>query len=281
MWNEDMKDAIGDYCLINDRIAPVSELGQFISVSDFPAYEVLRIKEGILLFLEDHMQRLKNTFSIVSREGIADLEPIPDQLKHLIRQNQIRSGAVKLLFFQFEGKSQSVFYQMQPYGPREEEYQTGVKAISLYLERLNPNAKIWNEAFRKTTNAEIHKAKAFEAVLINRDGFVTEGSRSNIFFVKGGILFTPPLENVLPGITRKNVMEVCKRLNIKVEVRPISFHEISQFDAAFLTGTTRIQVPIRIIDNIPFNPGNQLVEQIIDGFRELVVEYIRWALKHK
>jgi branched-chain amino acid aminotransferase len=269
-----MKDAIGNFCLINDKMVSVSELGKFILVPDFPVYEVLRVEKGILLFLDDHMQRLKNTFSMVSWEGKTQIENIPEQLNKLIRENNIQSGAVKLLFFYFEERFQVVFYQMQPYSPNEEEYKTGVKTISLHLERLNPNAKIWNEAFRKITNAEIQKADAFEAVLIDRDGFVTEGSRSNIFFVKDETLFTPPLENVLPGITRKNVLEVCKRLNVKVDIRPISFDEISYFDAAFLTGTTRIQVPISKIDELEFNADNRLVERIIGGFKELVDEYI-------
>jgi branched-chain amino acid aminotransferase len=269
-----MKDAIGNFCLVNDQMVPVSELGKFISVPDFPVYEVLRIEKGILLFLDDHMQRLRNTFSMVSWEGNTQIGPIPGQLKKLILENNIQSGAVKLLFFYFDEKFQVVFYQMKPYSPAEEEYKTGVKTISLHMERLNPNAKIWNEAFRKITIAEIQKANAFEAVLVDRDGFVTEGSRSNIFFVKDNILFTPPLEHVLPGITRKNVLEICKRLNVKVEVYPISFHEINHFDAAFLTGTTRILVPICKIDDISFNTDNQLVDLIINGFKELVKEYV-------
>ncbi len=269
-----MNDAIGNFCLINERLLSVSELKKFIRASDVPIYEVLRVEEGVLLFVEDHMQRLKNTFSIVSSKGNVSFDRIPGQLAILIKQNQIRSGAVKLLFFYFQDEFQIVFYQMQPYSPTEEEYITGVRTISLPLERLNPNAKIWNEDFRKKTNSEIKKANAFEAVLVDRDGFVTEGSRSNIFFVKDNILFTPPLENVLPGITRKNVLEVCKRLNVKTEVCPILFMEITQFDAAFLTGTTRILVPISKIDDIHFNVENPLVERIINGFKEMVGEYI-------
>ncbi len=269
-----MNDAIGNFCLINGEKAPVLELKKFNLVPDFPVYEVLRVEEGVLLFVEEHMQRLKNTFSIVSSKGNVSFDRIPGQLTILIKQNQILSGAVKLLFFYFQDEFQLVFYQMQPYSPTEEEYLTGVKTISLPLERLNPNAKIWNEDFRKKTNSEIKKANAFEAVLVDRDGFVTEGSRSNIFFVKDNILFTPPLENVLPGITRKNVLEVCGRLNETAEVCLISFQEISEFDAAFLTGTTRILVPISKIDDIHFNVENPLVERIINGFKEMVGEYI-------
>ncbi len=255
-------------------MVPVLELKKFNLVPDFPVYEVLRVEEGVLLFVEDHMQRLKNTFSIVSWEGNVSINIIPKQLAKLIEQNQIQSGAVKLLFFYFQKEFQVVFYQMQPYSPAEEEYKTGVKTISLHLERLNPNAKIWNESFRKKTNSEIQKANAFEAILVDRDGFVTEGSRSNIFFVKDNILFTPPLETVLPGVTRKNVLEVCQRMNVKVEICQISFKEIAKFDSAFLTGTTRILVPISQIGDIFFIVENPLVERIINGFKELVSEYI-------
>ena len=262
-------------------MVPVSDLKKFTLVPDFPVYEVLRVEESVLLFLEDHMRRLKNTFSIVSWQGKVSIEKIPGQIAKLIEQNKIWSGAVKLLFFYFQEEFQVVFYQMQPFSPLEEEYQTGVRTITLHLERLNPNAKIWNEKFRKKTNGEIQKKHAFEAVLVDRNGFVTEGSRSNIFFVKDNILFSPPLDTVLPGITRKNVLEVCERLNGKVEIRPISFKEIALFDAAFLTGTTRILVPISKIDDIPFNVENQLVERIINGFKDLVNEYISQTRKFK
>ncbi|RLD61085.1 MAG: aminotransferase class IV [Bacteroidetes bacterium] len=273
-----MKDVIGSFCLINDQMVSVSELKKFDLGLDSPVYEVLRVEDGILLFVGDHLRRLKNTFSIVSWEGDVILDEIPGQLAKLIEQNKIRSGAVKLLFFYFRDESYSVYYQMQPYSPSEEEYKTGIKTISLPLERLNPNAKTWNEGFRKKTNTEIQKKHVFEAILIDRDGFVTEGSRSNIFFVKDNTLFTPPLENVLPGITRKNVLEVCRQLSGKIEVRPISFQEIAQFDAAFLTGTTRILVPISKIDDIRFNVENPLVERIIDGFKEIVRGYIAKAI---
>jgi len=87
-----------------------------------------------------------------------------------------------------------------------------------------------------------------EALLLNEDGYLTEGSTSNIFFVKSSGLVTPPLDSgILPGITRNLVIEIAGKLGIKVTEENISLTDLSQFQEAFLTASTMEIMPLIMI----------------------------------
>jgi branched-chain amino acid aminotransferase len=82
------------------------------------------------------------------------------------------------------------------------------------------------------------KAKGYdEALLTDMNGFVAEGPGANVFFEKKGKLVTPPTGNILPGITRATIIEICAELNIPVEQRLFTTDELKQADAAFFCGT--------------------------------------------
>ena len=87
-----------------------------------------------------------------------------------------------------------------------------------------------------------------EALLLNEDGYITEGSTSNIFFVKSSSLVTPPLESgILPGITRALVIEVAGTLGISVVEDNITLADLPQFHEAFLTASTMEIMPLVMI----------------------------------
>ena len=130
-------------------------------------------------------------------------------------------------------------------------------------------------AFAQKAKDFIKNSNAFEAILVNKDGNITEGSRSNIFFVKSDVVFTPPENIILPGITRKKVLGICNFLNQSVFIENISYINISEFDSAFLTGTSRKIVPVKFIDNIEFEAGSDLLKKISRLYDNLVGEYIK------
>ncbi len=101
-------------------------------------------------------------------------------------------------------------------------------------------------------NDHAAKQETHEAVFI-RDGSVTEGSHSNIFFVKDGVVYTHPAnEDILNGITRQIVIQLCNELNIKVIEKAVSEKDIAVMDEAFLTGTTTQVAAIKEIDTHQF-----------------------------
>ena len=125
-----------------------------------------------------------------------------------------------------------------------------------------------------------------EAILLNQDGHVCEGSGENIFLVSNGVLFTPPLEdNVLPGITRDTVTQLAQsELGLSVIERSINRSELYVADEIFLTGTAAHLTPVVEIDNRRIGAGQTgpISEQLQGMYFDIVSgrnpKYLHWCL---
>src|SRR6185503_14594754 len=97
------------------------------------------------------------------------------------------------------------------------------------------------------------KSKGFDEALLNDvNGFVAEGPGANIFIENNNVLYTPQLGNILPGITRATIFEICETLDIPVIEKQIGRDEIHGADAAFFCGTAAEVIGLETLDNIPF-----------------------------
>ncbi|MFA9423968.1 MAG: aminotransferase class IV, partial [Sedimentibacter sp.] len=138
-----------------------------------------------------------------------------------------------------------------------------IHTITIKIQRTNPNIKAYTKDFKDTVEKVIDETKSFEAILINDDNTISEGSKSNVFFVKGERLITSLDDEVLLGVTRNKVIEVCKKNDIEVERRVIEFKELNSFDGAFITGTSNDVLPIKTIDDITYNSAeNQVIMKV-------------------
>ena len=97
---------------------------------------------------------------------------------------------------------------------------------------------------------------------MNENNLITEGSRSNIFFLKGDTLVTAPDNVILNGITRKHILEICRENQIIVELACVKAKEISKFDAVFMTGTSPTLLPFYCIEDKFFNVRLPLMERL-------------------
>lgn len=113
-----------------------------------------------------------------------------------------------------------------------------------------------------------------EALLLDMNNMVAEAPGANVFFEKDGILFTPSTGNILPGITRATVLELCDELNIPVEEKIFSKEEMYGADAAFFCGTAAEVIGLQSLDDIPFTMPwkNTLSKLIQDSYKNLIVE---------
>lgn len=121
-----------------------------------------------------------------------------------------------------------------------------------------------------------------EALLLDVDGFVAEGPGANIFFEKDGVLHTPQLGSILPGITRATVLEICNDLGIEVVQRQIKPEEIKGVDGAFMCGTAAEVIGIQSLDDVAFTkPWKETLGATIQkAYKNLVLEKeYRTALK--
>lgn len=121
-----------------------------------------------------------------------------------------------------------------------------------------------------------------EAVLLDPDGFVAEGSGENIFIVKNGQIATPPTGYILPGITRDSVMTIAKTLGYEIKEKAITREELFEADEVFFTGTAAEVTPIREVNDRPVGAGKPgpITLQISEKFFEIVqgkaVDNYRW-----
>lgn len=270
-----MSELSGEKYLYNGNIYSTSDDVYYVAYSnkDLSVYEVIRVEDGTPLFLDDYLQRLQNSFQSFPNPVNYSLEEIKNSIYRLIKLHPGKSGPLKMVFG-LQKPGHFLMFFMKPHLPSEEEYQTGVKTVLLNEERDNPNIKAWNEDLRNKSIFLLKSTGAYEAILVNAEGFITEASRSNVFFIKENKIFTTPVSLVLPGITRKKVIEVCKQTNVDVVFENIAVKDLGKFNSCFLTGTARKIVPVRNIDDILFDPQNSLLRQTSFEFEKLVQKYI-------
>lgn len=236
-------------------------------------YEVLRVIDGKPLFLEKHLARMENSFKLINKTFTLKYEDICARINKLIKYENKNMGNIKITYKVNEDKLDIFF--IKHFYPTEDMYENGVKTILYFGERENPNAKIINDDFRNKVTKQIEEHNAFEAILIDRNGFITEGSKSNIFMVKDNKLLTSQTKAVLPGVTRGEVIELAKECGIEVEEVEYSYKDIYKLDGMFISGTSPKVLPINSVDNIELNPKNDIVLKLMKKYNDAVEKYIK------
>lgn len=148
------------------------------------------------------------------------------------------------------------------------------------FQRPNPAAfRIYAKAAGHYVNSILasQEAKAAgydEALLTDMHGYAAEAPGANLFYEKEGVLYTPALGHILPGITRATVMDLCEKMNILVVEKNITLEELKQGNAAFYCGTAAEIVGIKSIDDVEFPMpwSNTVAYRIQQAYKALVTE---------
>jgi branched-chain amino acid aminotransferase len=243
--------------------------------SDQSVYEVIRVLDGFPLFLEDHFNRLERSIKIQGLSFQMDFQEFKQNIAELVRQNQRMDGNVKFVYSVVEGNVRWAFSFIPHSYPTPDDYHSGVPTDLLFAERRNPNAKVVQLGIRDEANQMISDRKLYEVLLVDGDGKITEGSRSNVFFVKSDVFYTAPASMVLEGITRQKVLDCLNRLDFQVIEEAVSKDEIVDFDAVFLTGTSPKVLPVRKVGEQMFDVRNKAVLRLMDSYDLMIRDYIR------
>jgi branched-chain amino acid aminotransferase len=233
------------------------------------AYET---KTGTAIFrLEDHTTRLFNSAHIVGMKMPYDKETVNKAHKTAVRENNLKSAYIRPM----------AFYGSEAMGISATTLTTHLIVAAwswgAYMgqEALEKGITVKTSSFsRHHINSTMCKAKANgnylnsilahqeatsdgydEALLLDTQGFVAEGSGENIFIIKNGKLLTPSLTSALEGITRDSVMTIAKDLGVDIIERNITRDEIYTADEAFFTGTAAEVTPIRQLDKRDIGSG--------------------------
>ncbi|MBC2581607.1 aminotransferase class IV [Clostridium sp. DJ247] len=265
-----MSECFSKYFLYNDNIEQCNKFDENLLVTGKSLYEVIRIINGKPLFLERHLNRLTNSEKITNLRLWLGENELKERIRSLIKANNFTEGNIKLIF-NFNTDNVFLAYFVKHHYPEKEKYEKGVPTILYHGERNNPNAKVINSNFRVAVDKEIKDKGAFEAILVDRNGYITEGSKSNIFMIKDEKVITAPIEGVLPGVTREVIIEVCKNMGIKVQEEKVHYNDLKDLDALFISGTSPKVLPISCVNDIEFNSAkNETVIKIMNAYNEAV-----------
>lgn len=252
-------------------LASIEDRGFFFADS---VYEVIRARNGIPFFLEEHITRLQhglNELQIkmpISEENLREI--IYKSLKKLKAKEaaiyiQITRGKEPRSHLPRKGTKPSIIVITSKFRPLPLELLSRGVDLILY-----PDIR-WGRCDIKTTmllpnvlgKIESKKKGYFDA-LFYKNNFVTESTSSSFFGIIGQTLLTHPKDhNILPAITREKVISIAVKLNIKVEEKPISIESLNDLEGAFLAGTTYDILPVKKIENIilPLNPISTLIQK--------------------
>ena len=117
---------------------------------------------------------------------------------------------------------------------------------------------------------------AYEAILVNSKGYLTEGSRSNVFLLKGDELFTAPDRSVLGGITRRQIINICLKKGIRINYALIHRNQLADFNTIFMTGTSPGILPFCCISSLELKPEHWLIPELLELYGKKVEESLRW-----
>lgn len=272
-------EAIGDNFVLNGEILKINDIKIFEKLKKPPIYEVIRVINGVPLFFEEHLSRMKQSADIVKSDLGRDGNNIKRDVIKLIGKNKIANENIKLISTEIDDIG-IVFmvFQIESFYPPQNYYTEGIHTILLEYERKNPNAKVFLSSFKENIKEQLDSKDAFEALLVNQYGSIVEGSRSNIFFVYKDKVFTAKGKDVLLGVTRSHVFKICKKLNIEVIEENIDVEDISKIDGAFMTGTSVNVLPITSIDEIKLNSiYNRIIVEINNQY---IAEIDNYTLKN-
>lgn len=261
--------------IITDKgIQHIESIHENDSARDNSVYEVFRITDGIALFLEDHFARLLSSVIIGDVKFDMNFTEFENHVHELCHINHQSVGNVKFVLSGDQNKSRWSFSFIAHSYPTEAAYREGVPAGLLYAERDNPNAKIIQHTVREKANQMMAKKKLYEMLLVDRNGLITEGSRSNVIFVKGDRFYTAPTAMILEGITRMKVLDCLHELQFALIEQAVAVTEIGQYDAVFLTGTSPKVLPVNRIDDHVFKTDNPMVEQLMEKYNSMIESYM-------
>lgn len=268
-----MEDNAGKLYIGDGNLEPSEKLSG-LNIHGHTVYEVIRIINGVPLFFEEHYVRLQSSLDLLGFSLTTPDIELKKQMRRLTDSNGESFCNVKVIVFHESGVQRYVIYVSKSYYPGMEEINKGVRVSLLEWERQNPNIKQVNNEYKQRVSKALRDNNAFEVLLVNNQNKITEGSKSNVFFIKKGKVYTAPGAYVLKGITRQYIIDACKDVGIEVVESLLDVNDLEDIEAIFISGTSIKVLPIGEIDAQKFSSSSHSsVVAIRNRFDEIIKEY--------
>jgi len=268
----------------------------------FEGVRAYKTVDGTAIFrLKEHTQRLFNSAKIFQMQVPFDQQTIADAQVEVVRANQLESCYLRPLIWigseklgvSAKGNTIHVAIAAWPWGAYlgEDGLARGIRVKTSSFTRHHVNVSMVRaKASGWYVNSILANQEAItdgydEALLLDVDGYVSEGSGENVFIVKNGKLYTPDLSSCLDGITRDAIITIARDAGIQIIEKRITRDEMYCADEAFFTGTAAEVTPIRELDNRTIGSGSRgpITEKLQSTFFSIVegknAKYAEWLTK--
>jgi branched-chain amino acid aminotransferase len=265
----------------------------------FEGVRAYKTVDGTAIFrLKEHTQRLFNSAKIFQMQLPYDMETLMAAQRDVVRANQLESCYIRPLAWigsekmgvSARGNTIHVSVAAWPWGAYlgEEGLAKGIRVKTSSFTRHHVNVSMVRAKASGyyinsiLANQEVTAEGYDEALLLDTEGYVSEGAGENVFIVKAGKIYTPDLASCLDGITRDSVLTMARDLGIEVIEKRITRDEIYCADEAFFTGTAAEVTPIRELDNRTIGAGSRgpVTEKLQSLFFDVVggksAKYKHW-----
>ncbi|MAE84223.1 MAG: amino acid aminotransferase [Flammeovirgaceae bacterium] len=270
-------------CIINGQIQDSSQVSLPINdlaiLRGYGIFDFFRLSSGIPLFIDDHLERFYQSAQIARLELIHSKDELKDLIYQLIEINHMPISGIRMVLTGGTGagayaigKSNLIVTQEPIIFPSEEMFAQGVKLITHEYLRDIPHVKTINYMTGIWLQNQIKEAGAFD-VLYHHQGLVHELTRSNIFIVNNTGELLTPANQVLHGITRKQLINGLKE-EMEVVVTDVPIGVLNSAREVFITGTTKKVLPVNQIDNMHYSIGS-VTKRIQEVFSDLEKAYLQ------
>lgn len=257
------------YKSIDGKIIETTDAGDWMKP---PVYEVIRLIEGTPLFFDDHMARMGHSLELVGADYDFDPKVIYKTISELSKLEDLKNQNIRIeIGLDPKGEWSRHVYFVPSFYPDETTYKEGVQTVTTVIVRKDPHAKVVNPDYLRHIGTVKSDTGAYEVIIMDEDEKIAEGSRSNLFFIKGKKLYSAKSQDILMGITRIKILELARALGIEIIEKDLYLKDISEFEGCFLSGTSIHILPIRQIDEHTFSSATlDVVNQLQNGLHEKV-----------
>ncbi|HOK96135.1 MAG TPA: branched-chain-amino-acid transaminase [Anaerohalosphaeraceae bacterium] len=258
-------------CLVDQAEAKVSVFDHALLYGD-GVFEGIRVYGGRIFECKAHLDRLYESAKVIMLKIPMEMEGLTRAMEDTVAANGIREGYIRLIVTRGIGdlglnpflckKAQIIIIADQIQLYPEELYDKGIKVISVSSVRNHPltcppQVKSLNYLNNVLAKIEAVQAGADEGIMYNHLGYVAEATGDNVFIVKNGIVYTPPIQaGSLGGITRRVVIRLAKQENINVVETDLTRFDLYVADEMFLTGTAAEVIGVAEMDGRTIGSGN-------------------------
>lgn len=268
----------GQFVPASEAVIPVDDLA---IMRGFGVFDLLRTLNGKPLFLEEHITRLQTSARQIGMELPWNSQKLIDIVMQTLQHNSFEESNIRIVvtggsspdFITPQGKPRLLVLITRAPELPQRWYTEGVKIITFASERSIPGAKSIDYVTATIALKQARDQNAIEALYVDRNGCVREGTTSNLFAFYGDILVTPD-RGILNGITRKAVLDLAAKM-MDVELRNLKLNDLLIADEVFITGTNKMIVPVVQIDATTIGTGRpgKHTQRLMDALKKRIEGY--------